>query len=543
MARTFSRREALRLATGAGAFAGAAWLGLACNDGPGASVSASATSTPSAVSLRGEATGEPSGRLRLGVVRQPAVASHPLSRLEQLLSYSRLVAVDPRDATVHADLATGFEVIEPRVVRFALRSGVFLHPDIDDLAVPVTAELIKRDFERRAEEGTYLFAEVLERIEAPDIATLILHLRAPFSFLFELLAAPEASIRGESRYGAFAEPVGSGPFVPSGQDSTGHALLANARYHDAGYPKIEQVNVLHFDDEGDLDGAFLASEIDVRHHPSGESLERTAERAETRRITRPARTMRGLGLSSLPSKGGIATVHVEAFQDERVRRAVSVALDRVALAAIDGSVIASPVGAAHRADSLSAAELAASPLYQYDPGEAAQLLTAAEFDPIEFRILASESTTPREYAELVERQLRDVGFEAQLRFEDHSTWQEAFFAGNFEATLFELGGLDTPDIGLRLHTTGGLDGRYSLWGYSNPVLDASVNAALSELVPADRAAAIREAQQVLLEEAPGMFPLVTPIESASVGQRVEGYAFDAFDFNTGWLAAGWERPA
>ena len=53
---------------------------------------------------------------------------------------------------------------------------------------------------------------------------------------------------------------------------------------------------------------------------------------------------------------------------------------------------------------------------------------------------------------------------------------------------------------------------------------------------------IREAQRVLLEEAPGMFPLVTPLEFASLGPRVRGYAFDAFDFNAGWLAAEWERP-
>ncbi len=540
MVRTYSRRDALRLASGVGLLAGGGWLGIACGDGSDGDDAA----TPPAVVPRDDPPdGERSGRLRLGVLRQEGFASQPFSRLEQLLAYSRLVALDPRSATVHPDLASTFEVIEPLEVRFALRPGVFLHPDLEDLAVPVTAELIQRDFERRAADGVPLFADVLDRIEAPDSATLVLHLRAPFALLFEMLASPDASVRGENRYSAFSEEVGSGPFVPAGQDSTGHALVANSRYHEEGYPRLDRVNVLHFADEDDLDRAFLGSEIDVRHHPDAESRDRALERPDMQQVTRPRRALRGLGLSLLPSKGGVPTVHVEAFQDERVRRAVSVALDRAALAEVDGSRVASPVGAAHRADSLPNNELLAHPLYQHDPAEAAKLLQAAAVDPVEFRITASASVGPRSYTTLLEQQLREAGFQAQIRLEDHADWEAAFFAGDFEAALFELTGLDTPDVGLTLHRTAGLDGRFSLWGYSNPVFDASANAALAELVPSRRAAAIREAQRVLLEEAPGMFPLVTPVEVASIASRVGGYRFDAYDFNPGWLAAEWERPA
>ena len=38
-----------------------------------------------------------------------------------------------------------------------------------------------------------------------------------------------------------------------------------------------------------------------------------------------------------------------------------------------------------------------------------------------------------------------------------------------------------------------------------------------------------------------MFPLVTPYEVASLGPDVVGYEFNAFEFNSGWLAADWER--
>jgi ABC-type transport system substrate-binding protein len=267
------------------------------------------------------------------------------------------------------------------------------------------------------------------------------------------------------------------------------------------------------------------------------------ERPGAQQMVRATRSLRGLGLSLLPSKGGVSTAYVEEFQDERVRRAVSVSLDRGALAELDDSLVASPVGPAFRADSLSPSELAAHPLYRHDPNEAAQLLQAATDGPVSFRIRATDTSGPRDYTALVTSQLRAVGFGAELRIEDHESWETAFFAGDFQATLFELRGLESPGIGLRLHTTGGLDGRFSLWGYSNPVFDAAESAALAQLVPSDRANAARQAQRVLLQEAPGMFPLTTPIEVASIGARVTGYEFDAYDFNAGWLAPQWGRPA
>ena len=541
MAQTYSRRQALRTFGVLGAAAGLGGFGIACGDDRESGGDA-ATPVPVLPSLAPTRSSR-SGRLRLGVLRSSEPGAQSLSRLEQLLTYSGLVAVDPRDASVHGDVATSFEIAEPLEVRFSVRTGIFLHADVDGLAMPLTAELVARDLQRAMTEEEGLLSTVIEAVEAPDDTTLLVRLRAPFSLLFELLGAPEARIRGSTRYSSFTDPVGSGPFVPAGQDASGNALVANQRFHDTDYPLIEQINVLHFADEGDLDTAFLASQLDVRHHPSALSLKRVLERRGTQRMERPARTLRGLGLSLLPNKGGLPTAHLDAFQDERVRRAVSLSVDRELLASLDGSAVASPVGAAHRADSLPSSELSTHPLYQHDPAGAAKLLQAAGAESSAFRILTPEQSNLRQLSDLVSGQLRGAGFDAMVQLEDEETWSKAFFAGDFEASLFELDGFETPDVGLRLHTGGGVDSNFSLWGYSNPVFDASVNAALSELVPERRASAFREAQRVLLEDAPGMFPLVTPTEVASAGSRVVGYAFDAFDFNAGWLAAQWERPA
>ena len=541
MARSYSRREALKLAAAFGAVVGAASIG-ACGDDD--SLVDEEDPRLGMVRLERRAVREPhapAGRLRLGTLKTVPVAAQPLSAIEQLLVYSRLVAVDPRTATIHGDLASAIEVVDPLEVRFQLQPEVFFHPDQDSLAQPVSALAVRRSFEEQAAAGVPLFTNIIESVEAPDAGNVVLRLKGPFAFLFELLAAPEASVRSEVGYPGFRDPIGSGLFIPSGQDSTGHALLANPLHHHVGYPQVQQINMLHFPDEREIDGAFQALRIDVREHPDVTSVEFAAERADATQQRRPARSLIGLGLSLLPSKGGAPTGYVEAFQDERVRRAVSHALDRGAIAEAAGGAVASPVGAAHAADSLTSEELSTHPFQRFDPAESAALLAATGLEPVAFRMQVTDDPTLRDVAELVQRQLAMAGFAVELRAEPADVWNRSFAAGDFEATVFQVDGLSTPDIGLRLHASGGLDGAFSPWGYSSPVFDAALKSAVSELRPARRGELMREAERVLLGEAPGMLPLVTPYDVASLGPNVVGYAFNAFDFNPGWLAGQWER--
>jgi ABC-type transport system substrate-binding protein len=169
------------------------------------------------------------------------------------------------------------------------------------------------------------------------------------------------------------------------------------------------------------------------------------------------------------------------------------------------------------------------------------LLAAAGYQGLAFRIQVADDPVLRDVAELVQYQLGVTGFAVELRAEPRDVWAQSFAAGDFEATVFQMGDLNTPDIGLRLHSSGGLDGDFLPWGYSSPVFDAELMAALSELRPDRRAEALREAQRILLGEVPAMFPLVTPYEVASLGSDVVGYEFNAFEFNSGWLAADWDR--
>ena len=526
-----SRREVLRLGAGLGAGALGAALLAACGGQPPVVVTPSGV-VPLRTDVETAAAVTRGGQLRLG-----ARSGGLLPALPPFVD-AQLVAVDPRNGVVHADLAERVEMADPQTAVFTLRPELRFHPGTDGLAAALTAFDVLRDFVDRAEAGEFLFSDVVEAIDAPDARTLVLHLRGPFSLLFEFLGDPErGAVRAQTRSATLPRPLGAGPFVPVSSNGDGVVLAANPLYHRAGLPRLGGIAYSAAPDDRALARAFQRGSLDV-YRPAGEQEPVTIdERAVL--LGRPSHALRGLGLSMLPAKGGKAVRHVEAFQDRRVRRACSLALDRDALLALDGGLASGPVGPAFAADALAPAELAGHPLHQHEPAAARALLEAAGALDLAFHVQTPDVPALRGLGSLIVEQLAAAGFAPRPLVLEPAEWERNFRLGDFEATLFELSDLRTPDLGLRLHTSVGIDGDFSPWGYSNPVYDSAVNDALSEADPSLRANRSREAQRLLLEDVPAMFPLSATVEYALVDARVQGFEWDAYGFNEGWLAAHW----
>ncbi len=530
-----SRRQVLSMGAGALGTALLAACGGLTEEQPPASTPF--PSIPLPASYPG-ANATPGGVLRLG-----ALTGEQRTQALRRLTGAQLVAVDPRTAIVYADLAESVELPEPLTVVFTLRQGLRFHPDARGLSAALTSGDVAREFQARAAAGEHLFSEVVERVETPDQRTVILHLRGRFSQLFESLGgASTGAVRSVQRSPVSGEQLGSGPFVPFAGEAGGEVLARHPLYHRPGLPLLDGVAVLTAEDEGDLAETFARGGLDFHAHAAAAAAEderETQARADAVELQRPAFAMMGLGLSLLAEKGGRAVRSVPAFQDPRVRRAVSVALDRRAIGERFEALLSGPVGPAHRADALPDDELAAHPLNQRDPAGARALLAAAGAPDLAFTLRASAQPLPRALGRLVEEQLLAGGFAPRLQLLEARDWERSLHAGDFEAAVFELEELRTPDLGLRLHTSAGVDGTFSLWGYSNPVYDAAVREVLSELDPVLRAARSREAQRLLLEDVPAMFPLGAPLRRASIAARVRGYEYGAYAFNDGWLSARW----
>ena len=223
------------------------------------------------------------------------------------LVYSCLVAFDPRRATVHRDLARTLTVDKELTLTFRLHNNMRFHQDAQNLAAALTAQDVVHDFQERAADKEYLFANVIERVEAPDIETVVLRLRAPFSLLFDYLADPlSASVRSQVRYTGVDARLGSGPFVPVRRNADGLGYAANPLFYRSHEPLLEGLVVADLPVDRDLDAAFAAGEFDVRVHPREARPQGPGPRADAVLAKRASRRMRGLGLSLLPQKSGAA---------------------------------------------------------------------------------------------------------------------------------------------------------------------------------------------------------------------------------------------
>lgn len=483
----------------------------------------------------------------------PAVASNGLLRLATVaepevptaLVYATLVTVDPRDARIHSDLADFVEQTDPLTVTFTMNPHAVYHPrngGSGNGAVAIDASEVARDFNIRADAEEFLFSQVADEVTAVDSKTLRLGLRAPFALLLDQLGdVSAAGVRADAP-STVGIPLGSGPFIPERHEDGSLTLRPHAGYHRLGLPLLRSIQIATAERERTLGAAFAGGALDILELGSPDSVLRASERSDARVLQRSSRRARGLGLSLVGTKGGREVRFHPAFQDQRVRRALAISLDREALAAYDDSVNAGPVGPAFAADALEPAALGLHDLFQHDPRDAARLLQAAGHEELTFTLEAPLTQPLRGLAQLMARQLREAGVTAVLDLVDHSRLQTDLEQGNFQAILFELEPVRSPDIGLRLHMSGGLSG-VSPWGYSNPVYDDAVRDVLAAIDPGERAAGARAAQRLLLDDVPAMLPLPEPVERIAIAESVGGYAYDAYDFNERGLAQLWHVDA
>lgn len=427
---------------------------------------------------------------------------------------------------------------------------------------PVTADDFARSFNRIA-DGTadpvsflaYLLAPVvgaadtqlegtpLSGIEVVDASTLRIRLTEPDSGFLVALSDPSLvpmpSIADDDLAAFASRPIGNGPFAMAGPREPG-AFVRLTGFADHSEPPLLDEVVLTIYDDAQGHERQWSDLVEGQLHVADLDPQRREEAVELFGVSPDGYQGPGVldGITATVYLYGFDTT-VAPFDDVRIRRAVSLAIDREALAE-DVMRGTRAVATSLVPPSIPGSTEEACEYCHHDPATAAELLAdvraesdldAAEPDPVLGRLTLSH-TRGDTHAAIAEQMATDIASALDIEVDFQARGLEVFVqavrAG--ELPVFRLGWeVTVPDPGAYLHplfdsSQVGLD---NLSRYTEPEVDALFDRARQAVGDRQRLAGYRQAEARILEDMP-VLPLLWYRHSTIVDTEVQGLVYSPF---------------
>lgn len=192
-------------------------------------------------------------------------ATSILSMPPMVRVYNGLIKEDPQQrGRIVPDLAERWTTSDDGTrLTFILRKGVAFHD-----GRPVTATDAKFSVERWVKDNPSVapaLAPVIQSVEAPDAATLVINLKSPYPDIFKLLQMQFLAVTpAGSRPTTVQQVVGTGPFkLKSYQRDVSYAALKNESYWNKGFPYLDGINTYIISDRSTGLAAFRAGRIEM----------------------------------------------------------------------------------------------------------------------------------------------------------------------------------------------------------------------------------------------------------------------------------------
>jgi peptide/nickel transport system substrate-binding protein len=368
------------------------------------------------------------------------------------LVYSQLVRFPngpeqkhPADFSIVPDLAEKWEYKTPTTVVFSLRKGVKFHNKPPVNGREVTAADVKYSLERFiAKSGFRSRFDQVQAIDAVDRYTVRVTLKEPFAPFLNHLASPTFTAilprEAEEKFKDFNHPdavIGTGPFVlRSYEKGVRVSFVRNPEYFMPGLPYLDEVVIEITPDASARLSLLRAGRVELGHIWGWQSPEegKSLQKTNPEMVVTPAQVV-GQGVIYMRTDQ-------PPFNDVRVRRALSLAIDRKgwndALIFGEGCIDPGPVPCAMKEWKLEATKVDAGKakyLTGYDVQEAKRLLAEAGY-PRGF-------TTPmfhwpgyippwRSYYELAADNLGKIGITVELKPEEYGKYVTTTYLGQFE---------------------------------------------------------------------------------------------------------------
>jgi peptide/nickel transport system substrate-binding protein len=433
--------------------------------------------------------------------------------------YSTLLQTDPYDyPKIIGDAASDWKISPDGLTyTFKIRPGIKFHD-----GSPLTAVDVKATYDKllNPPKGTRSIRQhsysAVTTVEAPDASTVVFKLKYPSASLLLNLASPwnviypKKYLDKDPNY-FMKNVMGSGPF--KFKSYTPGASFEGERNPDYFVKDRPYLNGYKF---------FISTETSVRAAAirSGRAyIEfRDLPSAEVEAIKKQLGDKVAVQHTPMTGQWGIAINNtVKPFNDERVRKALTLGLDRYT----GGKVLFNltglkDVGALLRPNTefaLSEADLHKLPGFNPDMeknrAEAKKLLAEAGY-PNGFKLILKNRNVKlpyQDFAVFAVQEWRKIGIQAEQRPQETAAWfADGRDTGNFELIVAPtVEASDDPDIFLRRYTTGDPQN----WGrFSDPAVDDLFSRQSRALDPAERRKIILQLQKTVLEHAyymPGLW--------------------------------------
>lgn len=508
---TISRRDAIKRGTAVGL--GAASL-MALGAMPLVSAQ-DATPNPDA---------KPGGTLRVGLSADPAeldphktsltAAWHVIEHV-----YSTLVANNSSLEPIPS-LAESWEISEDGLTyTFKLRQGVKFHNGRD-----LVAGDVKYSYERIMADETASPSQsdldAVASIETPDDATVVITLTgADSSFLAKIMGSsfgivPQEEV--EANGDLMNVMIGTGPFkfveyVPNSMLT----VEKNEDYWEEGLPYLDGIEFQVVPDNTARTTALTSGTVDFIEYAPAQDLP----------IFEGDATVVVAGDQNTNIRFVAFNTTKEPFNDPKVRQAISMAVDRGPI--IDAAIF----GAGQPTNILFPATYWAG--YESEiPApdiEGAKALLAEAGYPDGFK---TELHSWSQYAFLsnaavvLQEQLKQIGVESELRFEENATYLANYYDHNFDMSVTGTSAYVDPNdvVGSNFQTGSSQNAA----NYSSPEADELITAGMTETDQAKRAEIYKEFQELIKVDLPWLNLFI-----ASQYEAMKDFVKDYEHFPTG----------
>jgi peptide/nickel transport system substrate-binding protein len=396
--------------------------------------------------------------------------------------YNNLIVFDPHNyPQLIGDLAKSWSVSADYLsYTFTLHQGVKFHDDSDLTSADVKASWDRIIFPPEGvvspRRGNY---PMVKSIETPDPHTVVFHLHHPSPSFLTNLAHPATFIYAKKYLDQDQQwykknTMGSGPFkLKQYVHGASFEMERNPKYWKPGLPYLDGIKYYIITDDGARAKAIRAGRVDVelRFLSPGEVDGIKAQMGDKVVVAAP---------KNIGTFGVTINVDKKPFDDERVRKALSLALDRYDMVkTLRPFTVLDAVGGIMHPDSkwgLSEEELQRFPGFGKDHEanlkDAKRLLAEAGY-PNGFQTVLTNRNIKLPYIDLavyIISAWKKVGVEAEHQVQESATWSKTRVTRDFDLLIDPYGSqtVGDPDELLDKFITGASEN----WGrFSDPVVD------------------------------------------------------------------------